>query len=78
MLSEVCELVVLLVCGSVDGVFFDLRLLIVVVVVNVMSVVCFGCCYSYDDFEFCELFSYNEEFGCMVGVGSLVDMMFWL
>ncbi|XP_068964694.1 cytochrome P450 1B1 isoform X3 [Petaurus breviceps papuanus] len=78
VLSETRELVMLLVQGSAGGAFLNPCPLTVVAVANVMSAVCFGCRYSHNDKEFCELLSHNERFGRTVGAGSLVDVLPWL
>lgn len=77
-LSEVRELVAVLVQRSAGGAFLDPTQPIIVAVANVMSAVCFGCRYNHDDTEFLELLSHNEEFGRTVGAGSLVDVLPWL
>lgn len=51
---------------------------VVISVANIMSAVCFGSRYSYDDSEFRQLVGRNDKFTETVGAGSIVDVMPWL
>ncbi|KAM9804250.1 cytochrome P450 1B1 [Neosynchiropus ocellatus] len=45
---------------------------------NIMSAVCFGKRYPYDDVEFRQVVGRNDQFTQTVGAGSMVDVMPWL
>ncbi|XP_043991890.1 cytochrome P450 1B1 isoform X2 [Gambusia affinis] len=51
---------------------------LVVSTANVMSAVCFGRRYTYEDAEFREVVGRNDKFTKTVGAGSIVDVMPWL
>uniref|UniRef100_A0A3Q2TSI2 Cytochrome P450 1A n=2 Tax=Fundulus heteroclitus TaxID=8078 RepID=A0A3Q2TSI2_FUNHE len=51
---------------------------LVVSTANVMSAVCFGKRYAYEDAEFREVVGRNDKFTQTVGAGSIVDVMPWL
>ncbi|XP_029306347.1 cytochrome P450 1B1 isoform X2 [Cottoperca gobio] len=51
---------------------------LVVSTANIMSAVCFGKRYSYDDEEFQQVVGRNDQFTQTVGAGSMVDVMPWL
>ncbi|KAM9365476.1 LOW QUALITY PROTEIN: cytochrome P450 1B1 [Pholidichthys leucotaenia] len=51
---------------------------LVVSTANIMSAVCFGKRYSYDDEEFRQIVGRNDQFTQTVGAGSIVDVMPWL
>lgn len=58
--------------------FFQPLAALVVSTANVMSAVCFGNRYSYQDQEFRDVVGRNEQFTRTVGAGSVVDVMPWL
>ncbi|XP_072534409.1 cytochrome P450 1B1 [Salminus brasiliensis] len=51
---------------------------LVVSTANIMSAVCFGKRYAYDDAEFGQVVGRNDKFAKTVGAGSIVDVMPWL
>ncbi|XP_014894993.1 cytochrome P450 1B1 [Poecilia latipinna] len=51
---------------------------LVVSTANVMSAICFGRRYTYEDAEFREVVGRNDKFTKTVGAGSIVDVMPWL
>ncbi|XP_077437759.1 cytochrome P450 1B1 [Vanacampus margaritifer] len=51
---------------------------LVVSTANIMSAVCFGKRYPYEDAEFRRLVGRNSQFTETVGAGSMVDVMPWL
>ncbi|XP_007258757.3 cytochrome P450 1B1 [Astyanax mexicanus] len=51
---------------------------LVVSTANIMSAVCFGKRYAYDDAEFRQVVGRNDKFSKTVGAGSMVDVMPWL
>lgn len=76
--SEVRELVQLFVGKSQEQRFFQPLTYLVVSTANVMSAVCFGKRYSYEDEEFRQVVGRNDQFTRTVGAGSIVDVMPWL
>nr|QLC36612.1 cytochrome P450 1B1 [Kryptolebias hermaphroditus] len=58
--------------------FFQPMTFLVVSTANVMSAVCFGKRYSYQDDEFRDVVGRNDKFTQTVGAGSIVDVMPWL
>nr|AIA58518.1 cytochrome P450 1B1 [Oryzias javanicus] len=78
VLSEFRELLGLFVAKTREMQFFQPMAYLVVSTANVMSAVCFGKRYSYDDEEFRQVVGRNEQFTQTVGAGSIVDVMPWL
>ncbi|XP_061140479.1 cytochrome P450 1B1 [Syngnathus typhle] len=78
ILCEFKELVQLFVRNTEQQKFFAPMEGIVVSTANIMSAVCFGKRYSYDNEEFRELVGRNSQFTETVGAGSIVDVMPWL
>lgn len=58
--------------------YFEFCTDLVVSTANVMSAVCFGRRYTYEDAEFREVVGRNDKFTKTVGAGSIVDVMPWL
>ncbi|KAK0137593.1 Cytochrome P450 1B1 [Merluccius polli] len=58
--------------------YFQPALYLVVSTANIMSAVCFGRRYAYDDAEFRHVVGRNDQFTRTVGAGSVVDVMPWL
>uniref|UniRef100_A0A8C7Z4I8 Cytochrome P450 1A n=2 Tax=Oryzias sinensis TaxID=183150 RepID=A0A8C7Z4I8_9TELE len=78
VLSEFKELLGLFLAKTREVQFFQPMTYLVVSTANVMSAVCFGKRYSYDDEEFRQVVGRNEQFTQTVGAGSIVDVMPWL
>lgn len=78
VLCEFRELLRLFVRKSEAGRYFDPTTYLVVSTANVMSAVCFGKRYSYEDEEFRQVVGRNDQFTRTVGAGSMVDVMPWL
>lgn len=57
---------------------FDPLTYLVVSTANIMSAVCFGKRYTYEDEEFRQVVGRNDQFTQTVGAGSIVDVMPWL
>lgn len=58
--------------------YFQPMTYLVVSTANIMSAVCFGRRYSYEDKEFRQVVGRNDQFTQTVGAGSIVDVMPWL
>lgn len=78
VLCEFRELLQLFVRKSRAQRSFDPTTYLVVSTANVMSAVCFGKRYSYEDEEFRQVVGRNDQFTQTVGAGSIVDVMPWL
>ncbi|XP_038140011.1 cytochrome P450 1B1 [Cyprinodon tularosa] len=78
VLAEFKELLQLMVQKTREERFFQPNTYLVVSTANVMSALCFGKRYSYDDEEFREVVGRNDKFTQTVGAGSIVDVMPWL
>lgn len=78
VLCEFRELLHLFVDKSQSQCYFDPTAYLVVSTANIMSAVCFGKRYSYEDEEFRQVVGRNEQFTQTVGAGSIVDVMPWL
>uniref|UniRef100_A0A3Q3W8Z0 Cytochrome P450 1A n=1 Tax=Mola mola TaxID=94237 RepID=A0A3Q3W8Z0_MOLML len=78
VLCEVRELLQLFVNKTKTQQYFQPMTYLVVSTANIMSAVCFGKRYSYDDEEFRQVVGRNEQFTRTVGAGSIVDVMPWL
>ncbi|KAM6956449.1 cytochrome P450 1B1 [Aplochiton taeniatus] len=78
ILSEVRELLCLFLDKTREHQYFQPMTYIVVSVANIMSAVCFGKRYSYEDAEFRQVVGRNDQFTRTVGAGSVVDVMPWL
>lgn len=76
--SELRELVQLFVRKTAQQRYFQPLAYLVVSTANVMSAVCFGKRYSYEDAEFQQVVGRNDQFTRTVGAGSIVDVMPWL
>lgn len=75
---EVRELLHLLVGKTKEQQYFQPMNYLVVSTANVISAVCFGKRYSYEDEEFQQVVGRNDQFTRTVGAGSIVDVMPWL
>ncbi|XP_061914724.1 cytochrome P450 1B1 [Entelurus aequoreus] len=78
ILCEFKELLHLFLTKSEDRRHFDPMTYLVVSTANIMSAVCFGKRYSYEDAEFRQVVGRNSQFTETVGAGSIVDVMPWL
>lgn len=78
VLCEFRELLRLFVDRTRRDRFFQPMTPLVVSTANVMSAVCFGNRYSYQDQEFRDVVGRNDKFTQTVGAGSIVDVMPWL
>ncbi|KAM6916244.1 cytochrome P450 1B1 [Xenentodon cancila] len=78
ILSEFKELLRLLLTKTREEQYFQPMTYLVVSTANIMSAVCFGKRYSYDDEEFRQVVGRNDQFTQTVGAGSIVDVMPWL
>lgn len=78
VLCEFRELLQLFLGKSQSQRYFDPTDDLVVSTANIMSAVCFGKRYSYEDEEFRQVVGRNEQFTQTVGAGSIVDVMPWL
>lgn len=78
VLCELRELLQLFVGMTREQGFFQPMTYLVVSTANIMSAVCFGKRYSYDDEEFQQVVGRNDQFTQTVGAGSIVDVMPWL
>lgn len=75
---EVRELLYLLLDKTEKHRYFQPMKYLVVSTANVISAVCFGKRYSYEDEEFQQVVGRNDQFTRTVGAGSIVDVMPWL
>lgn len=78
IVCEVKELLCLFLDKTREHRYFQPMTYIVVSVANIMSAVCFGRRYSYEDAEFRQVVGRNDQFTRTVGAGSIVDVMPWL
>uniref|UniRef100_A0A3Q0QZP9 Cytochrome P450 1A n=1 Tax=Amphilophus citrinellus TaxID=61819 RepID=A0A3Q0QZP9_AMPCI len=78
VLSEGKELLRLFLRKTKEDKYFQPMTYLVVSTANIMSAVCFGKRYSYEDEEFQQLVGRNDQFTQTVGAGSIVDVMPWL
>ncbi|XP_044071166.1 cytochrome P450 1B1 [Siniperca chuatsi] len=78
ILCEVKELLQLFVGKTKAHEYFQPMTYLVVSTANIMSAVCFGKMYSYEDEEFQQVVGRNDQFTKTVGAGSIVDVMPWL
>ncbi|XP_051503672.1 cytochrome P450 1B1 [Myxocyprinus asiaticus] len=78
IVSEIRELIHLFLNKTREQKYFEPHSYLVVSVANIMSAVCFGNRYSYDDAEFQQVVGRNDQFTKTVGAGSIVDVMPWL
>lgn len=78
VVSEFRELLQLFLEKSKSQRYFDPTTYLVVSTANIMSAVCFGKRYSYEDEEFRQVVGRNDQFTQTVGAGSIVDVMPWL
>ncbi|KAA8584025.1 hypothetical protein FQN60_015233 [Etheostoma spectabile] len=78
VLCETKEMLQLFVEKTKEHIYFQPMTYLVVSQANIMSAVCFGKRYSYEDEEFRQVVGRNDQFTQTVGAGSLVDVMPWL
>lgn len=78
IVSEVREVLRLFVRKTHAHGSFQPMAYLVVSTANIMSAVCFGKRYSYEDEEFRQVVGRNDQFTKTVGAGSIVDVMPWL
>nr|AME15629.1 cytochromes P4501B1 [Heteropneustes fossilis] len=77
VVSEVKELILQFLSETRTHGFFQPHKYLLVSMANIMSALCFGKRYSYDD-AFQEVVGRNDKFTQTVGAGSIVDVMPWL
>ncbi|XP_061084180.1 cytochrome P450 1B1 isoform X1 [Conger conger] len=78
VLCEGRELLHLFMKMTNENKYFQPHKYLTVSTANIMSAVCFGKRYSYNDAEFQALVGRNDQFTKTVGAGSIVDVMPWL
>ncbi|KAJ8014552.1 hypothetical protein DPEC_G00041430 [Dallia pectoralis] len=78
VVCEVRELLHMFLRRTQEDHYFQPKTYLVVSTANIMSAVCFGKRYSYDDEEFTQVVGRNDQFTETVGAGSMVDVMPWL
>ncbi|XP_076830663.1 cytochrome P450 1B1 [Brachyhypopomus gauderio] len=78
IVSEVQELINIFLRETQKTKHFQPNHYLVVSIANIMSALCFGNRYSYDDLEFQQMVGRNDRFTKTVGAGSIVDVMPWL
>ncbi|XP_052006576.1 cytochrome P450 1B1-like [Xyrauchen texanus] len=78
IVGEIGELIHLFLNKTREQKYFEPHSYLVVSVANIMTAVCFGNRYSYDDAEFHQVVGRNDQFTKTVGAGSMVDVMPWL
>lgn len=78
IVSEVKELISVFMHETHTHGYFQPHHYLVVSTANIISAVCFGKRYSYDDAEFQQVVGRNDKFTKTVGAGSIVDVMPWL
>ena len=78
ILCEFKELLQMFVTKTREKQYFQPMTYLVVSTANIMSAVCFGKRYSYEDAEFQQVVGRNDQFTQTVGAGSIVDVMPWL
>uniref|UniRef100_A0A8C6UST0 Cytochrome P450, family 1, subfamily B, polypeptide 1 n=1 Tax=Neogobius melanostomus TaxID=47308 RepID=A0A8C6UST0_9GOBI len=78
ILCEFKELLQLMVRKTEEHRYFSPLPYLVVSTANIMSALCFGKRYPYEDEEFQQVVGRNDQFTQTVGAGSIVDVMPWL
>ncbi|XP_055358473.1 cytochrome P450 1B1 isoform X2 [Betta splendens] len=78
VVCEVRELLRLFLQKTAEEGHFEPMTYLVVSTANIMSAVCFGKRYTYEDEEFRQVVGRNDQFTRTVGAGSMVDVMPWL
>lgn len=78
ILCEFKELLQLFVKKTAEHRYFVPMTYLVVSTANIMSALCFGKRYPYEDEEFRQVVGRNDQFSKTVGAGSIVDVMPWL
>nr|XP_057914651.1 cytochrome P450 1B1 [Doryrhamphus excisus]XP_057914663.1 cytochrome P450 1B1 [Doryrhamphus excisus] len=78
ILCEFKELLQLFLDKTRERRYFRPMTYLVVSTANIMSAVCFGKRYRYEDEEFLQVVGRNNQFTETVGAGSIVDVMPWL
>ncbi|XP_036403174.1 cytochrome P450 1B1 [Megalops cyprinoides] len=78
VVSEARELLHLFMKKTKESKYFQPHTYLIVSTANIMSAVCFGKRYSYNDAEFQQVVGRNDQFTKTVGAGSIVDVMPWL
>ncbi|XP_026212199.1 cytochrome P450 1B1 [Anabas testudineus] len=78
VVCEVKELLQLFVEKTKGQRYFEPMTYVVVSTANIMSAMCFGKRYTYEDEEFKQVVGRNDQFTRTVGAGSIVDVMPWL
>lgn len=78
IVCEVKELLQLFVEKTKKDKYFEPITYLVVSTANIMSAVCFGKRYTYENEEFKQVVGRNDQFTQTVGAGSIVDVMPWL
>ncbi|XP_066552840.1 cytochrome P450 1B1 [Amia ocellicauda] len=78
VIYEVRELLHIFLEKSRQEGYFQPSRFMTVAIANIMSAVCFGKRYSYEDAEFQSVVGRNDQFAQTVGAGSIVDVMPWL
>lgn len=78
VVCEVKELLQLFVEKTKEHRYFEPTTYLVVSTANIMSAVCFGKRYAYENEEFKQVVGRNDQFTQTVGAGSVVDVMPWL
>nr|XP_006638878.2 PREDICTED: cytochrome P450 1B1 isoform X1 [Lepisosteus oculatus] len=78
VIVEIREMLHYFLRKSKEEKYFQPGRFLTVATANVMSAVCFGKRYSYDDAEFQAVVGRNDQFTQTVGAGSIVDVMPWL
>ncbi|KAK6489947.1 cytochrome P450 1B1-like [Huso huso] len=78
IISEIRELIYLFLKKTKQEKYFRPSQILTVATANIISALCFGKRYSYEDVEFKSVVGRNNQFSETVGAGSLVDVMPWL
>ncbi|KAM3862990.1 cytochrome P450 1B1 [Diretmus argenteus] len=78
VLCEFRELLRLFRDKTQEHAYFQPMTYVVVSTANIMSALCFGKRYTYEDAEFRQVVGRNDQFTKTVGAGSIVDVMPWL
>ncbi|XP_062375467.1 cytochrome P450 1B1 [Sardina pilchardus] len=77
-INEIQELLRIFLKKTTEEGYFVPHQYLVTSTANIMSAVCFGERYAYDDIEFQQVVGRNDKFTRTVGAGSMVDVMPWL
>lgn len=77
-ICEIREMMKIFIEQTAEHEYFVPHQYFVISTANVMSALCFGGRYSYDDAEFQQVVGRNDQFTRTVGAGSIVDVMPWL